>query len=326
LGLWHMEESCAFEVQGHRGARGLKPENTLPSFEAAFDAGAASVETDVHLTRDGVAVLIHDRFLSERIYRLVRNPVQQRRGKDEDVPAPDTHPPVSELTLRQLRSYRGDLNPDRLRFPGQDRSLTPLTRAFGEACAIDAYAVPTLAELFAFAEAYAGEPGSAAGKTDEQRARVRKLRFDLEIKSVPFLDGDGAGVLEAKILEVVRAAGVLARTTVRSFDHRRVCRLHDLEPGLTTAVLVAGTAPVDPVQLVAAAEAQMYCPEYQFLDELQVRQLHAAGIRVLPWTVNNPEDWSRLCNWGVDGITTDYPDRLASWYRKRAGSVSDRST
>jgi len=98
---------------------------------------------------------------------------------------------------------------------------------------------------------------------------------------------------------------------VRSFDHRCVRAIGRLEPRLMRAVLVAGTAPIDPVAVVRQAEATIYCPEFTFLDASQVRLLHAANIRVLPWTVNRPEDWRRLLEWGVDGITTDYPDRLA---------------
>jgi glycerophosphoryl diester phosphodiesterase len=77
-------------------------------------------------------------------------------------------------------------------------------------------------------------------------------------------------------------------------------------------VLISETAPIDPTELVRQAEAQMYCPSYQFLDREQVKRVQGAGYRVLPWTVNDPEHWERLLEWGVDGITTDFPDRLAA--------------
>ena len=89
------------------------------------------------------------------------------------------------------------------------------------------------------------------------------------------------------------------------------------EPRMQTAVLIAGTAPVAPAELVRRAGAMMYCPEATFLDESQVQQLHAAGMAVVPWTVNDPADWEQLLAWGVDGVTTDYPDRLAAWFRQR---------
>jgi glycerophosphoryl diester phosphodiesterase len=303
-----------FDIQGHRGARGLKPENTLPSFEAALDAGVTSIETDVHLTRDAVPVLIHDPFISERLCRLVP-------GSASPPPAPRLL--VSTLTLAQLRGYCADCNPDPVRFPEQDASVTPLAARLAAVRGMHPYAPPTVADFLAFVEAYAGEDGSLAGKSAEQRERARQMRFDFELKRVPFhpeligdaFDGQAPGMLERQIADLLRAAGVVERTTIRSFDHRCVRAIADLEPRSTRAVLVAGMAPIDPVDLVRQAEAQAYCPDYSFIDEIQVRELHTANIRVLPWTVNRPEDWERLVSWGVDGVTTDYPDRLAAWLR-----------
>ena len=174
--------------------------------------------------------------------------------------------------------------------------------------------MPTLSELFLFAAAYAGEPGAAAGKSPLQRTRAARVGFDLELKGVPFQPTTPA-LLELRTVEAVQAAGVVSRTTVRSFDHRCVRRLRALEPRLTGAVLIAHTAPVAVAALVFAADARIYCPSCDFLDDDLVRQAHAVGIRVLPWTVNEPEDWKRLLDWGVDGLTTDYPHRLAPQLR-----------
>ena len=116
---------------------------------------------------------------------------------------------------------------------------------------------------------------------------------------------------------IVRAAGMVARTRIRSFDHRAVQAIRQLEPALSTAVLIAETAPINPAALAKSAGADTYCPDYRFLDAAQVRACHAAGVRVLPWTVNDEADWLRLLDWGVDGITTDYPDRLAALLRSQ---------
>jgi glycerophosphoryl diester phosphodiesterase len=275
-----------FDLQGHRGARGLRPENTLPSFEAAFDAGASSVETDLRLTRDGVVVLCHDAALDARRFTA-------------SAPAVTI---VAALNLDELRRWRADSAPE---------GPPLLARWYAGRHGLDPFAVPTLADLFAFAAAYASEPGATVGKTAVQQERARRLRFDLELKALPFRPDHEPGVLEAAVAEAVRAAGVADRTTVRSFDHRRVRRLRRLEPRLTGAVLVAHTAPAAPAELARQADAVWYCPSYDFVDEELVRAAHAGGVRVLPWTVNDPDDWKRLLDWGVDGITTDYPDRLA---------------
>ncbi|HZT81894.1 MAG TPA: glycerophosphodiester phosphodiesterase family protein [Gemmataceae bacterium] len=305
-----------FELQGHRGARGLKPENTLPGFETALDLGVTSVETDVHLTRDAVPVLMHDPHISERLCRLLPGAT---------APDPAAGPAVASLTLAQLRGYRADRNPAPGRFPQQDVQPTPLALAFAGRRGIDAFAIPTLAELFDFVREYAGAAGEAAGKSAEQRRRAESLIFDLELKRVPFrpesvgddYDGESPGLLERRVVEAVRSAGVAGRVRVRSFDHRSVAAARRLEPALEGAVLVQGTAPVRPADLAQQAGAAAYCPDFAFVDAALVRQCHAQGVRVLPWTVNEVADAEQLLAWGVGGATTDYPDRLGRWLRGR---------
>ncbi|MHB1425106.1 MAG: glycerophosphodiester phosphodiesterase family protein [Gemmataceae bacterium] len=307
--------STLFHLQGHRGARALHPENTLPSFEAALDMGVSSIETDVHLTRDGIAVLCHDPLLHDPPYARLTESLHS-----------DSIPPlVSRFTLAEVRGYRADGNPDPRRFPDQNAAITPLAARFAEMHGLHPYGIPTLEEFLQFTAAYGGELGERAGKSELQRQRARRLQFDLELKRVPFhpetiddrFDGTTPGLLEVRLVETVRRADAAARTTVRSFDHRCVRLLRRMEPRLTGAVLIAETAPVEPAELVERADAQVYCPGYLFLDEAIVRQVRKAGARVLPWTVNQPEHWQRLLDWGVDGITTDVPDRLARYLSER---------
>ncbi|MGH7221994.1 MAG: glycerophosphodiester phosphodiesterase family protein [Gemmataceae bacterium] len=311
--------SIHFNLQGHRGARALHPENTLPSFEAALDAGVSSIETDIHLTRDAVVVLCHDPFLCDPLYTLLTHSSTSERGSES------TPPLVSRLSLADVRGYRADGNPDPRHFPNQSAAVTPLAAWFAEQHGLHPYGIPTLTELLQFTAAYAGEPGARAGKSEQQRQRAGMLGFDLELKRVPFhpetiddrYDGTKPSLLEESIVEAVRRAGVASRTTVRSFDHRCVRLLRQMEPALTGAVLIAETAPVAPAELIERADARVYCPSYVFLDEAIVRQVREAGGRVLPWTVNEPEHWQRLLDWGVDGITTDVPDRLARYLEER---------
>jgi glycerophosphoryl diester phosphodiesterase len=305
-----------FDLQGHRGARGLKPENTLPGFEMALDLGASSIETDVHLSRDGVAVLVHDGTISPTLYSL---------GTGGGAPDPAQRPRVASLTLDQLRRYRVDRNPDPSRFPKQDTDVGTLTCRFAEERKLNPLSPPTLADLFAFVAAYAGEPGEKAGKSEAQRKRAGKVRLDLELKRLPFFpetigdgwDGQKPGPLEKKLVAIVQAAGAVARTAVRSFDHRCVKHVRQLEPQLTGQVLVAETAPVSPGKVASSAGAKVYCPDFQFLDRQLIRQAHDEGVQVLPWTVNDPDAWEKLVDWGVDGITTDFPDRLADWLQRK---------
>lgn len=285
-------DAAMFDLQGHRGCRGLKPENTLPGFEVAIDQGVSSIETDVQRTRDGVLVLYHDFAISADLCRRL----------DPTVPDPATRPRIGDLTFAQLQGYAADRNADPGRFPGQNADVTPLAGALEAA---NPYGIPTLADLFRLVEAY----GRSPGKTAEQRERARRLIFDIEIKCQPFRSANPD--IGTAVVSAIRAAGVLRRARVRSFDHRVVGRVIELEPAIEGGVIIRATTPVDPVEMARRAGAQIYCPDFEFLDEAQVRQCHEGGIRVIPWTVNELPDMEKLLAWGVDGITTDYPDRLA---------------
>jgi glycerophosphoryl diester phosphodiesterase len=249
--------------------------------------------------------------------------VRLAAGSRSPEPAPGLF--VRTLTLEQLRGYRADRNPAPERFPHQDASVTPLAERFAGERGLDPYAPPALADLFDFVRAYAGPAGESAGKTASQRTRARHLRFDLELKRVPFypaliddgFDGKAPALFEERVLQAVHAAGVVERTAVRSFDHRCVRVLKQVEPRLGAGILIAETAPVEPARLVRQALADTYCPGFHFLDEGQVRSLQQEGVRVLPWTVNEEADWQRLLDWGVDGITTDYPGELAELLQRR---------
>ncbi len=312
-----MTRSQPREVQGHRGARGLKPENTLPSFEAALDAGVSSIETDVRLTADGVPILFHDDLLTDRVCRVAPH---MRAAVDFH-----EEPFISSFSLAELGCFLVDRNPEPHRFPTQAHEVTPLADLLAAQQGLPCYRIPTLADLFAFARAYGGAAGKKAGKTPAQQKRAAKVRFDLEIKRVPFLPeaigddytGLDAGHLEHKIVETVRAFNMVRRVGVRSFDHRAVRAIKKLEPALQAAILIAGTAPISPPALARLARAEIYAPDFHFLDPELIRLAHLRHIRVIAWTVNEPRDWEKLLAWNVDGITTDYPDHLVDWLKKQ---------
>jgi glycerophosphoryl diester phosphodiesterase len=286
-----------FNLQGHRGARGLRPENTLPSFEIALDIGVTSVELDLHLSQDRHLMIFHDPCVAGGTTL------------------------VSRLTRTELQAHPVDRNPDPGRFPGQQAIVTPVAARFARDRGLHPFAMPTLEELFGFVAFYAQDESKPA----TQRARAGGLVFDLELKRMParpepigdHFDGRSPGVFEEQVLAAIRRHAVLERTVVRSFDHRSVWVLKQLEPRLRTAVLMVGTAPVAPEEIARCAGADIYCPQVHFLDQEQVRRLHAAGLQVWPWTVNDHADWQRLLDWEIDGITTDYPDCLAELLRSK---------
>lgn len=299
-------ERAMLHVQAHRGARSSRPENTLPAFETALDLGVDSIETDLHLTRDGVVVVFHDDAISARLCRPQPGEVLPRGPQAR----------LHNLTLAQLRTCTADAI--LTTHPRQAIPPSPVAQAFLSARGLSLYMIPTLGDLLDFLTAYEGQAGHQAGKTPEQQEKARRTRLDLELKGDPWqTDQTLPGVLERETAAAIGQAGWVKRVCIRSFDHRRVWAFREIEPALRTGLLLAGTRVIDSVQLTRAAQAQEIYPDYQQVDASLVRAVREAGLSILPWTVNDPDAWERLADWGVDGITTDFPGELLAWLKER---------
>lgn len=283
----------AFDLQGHRGARGLAPENTLPAFERALEIGVTTLELDIGVTGDGVVVVLHDPFLNPAITRDAAGRWLPGKG-----------PPVRSLTLAQLQAHDvGRINPD-----------APYARTFPAQEGRDGVRVPTLAAVF---------------------ERVRQLgahhvRFNIETKLNPLRPDETATpeAMTRALLQVIAGAGMARRVSIQSFDWRTLELVRQLAPSIPTVHLTIQTANNDNVRdgawtaglrlgdhgsvprLVHAAGGRIWSPNQGALTEALVRQAQGLGLQVLPWTVNDPADMERLIAWGVDGLITDYPDRL----------------
>ncbi len=292
---------CAtpFDVQGHRGARGLAPENTLAAFRVALAEGVDTLETDLGVTRDGVLVIAHDSRLNPQI-------VRDAQGRWIDAPGPT----IRSLTLAELRRF----DVGRLR-PGGDYA-----RQWPQQRPADGERMPTLDEFF-----------------DLVRREPRRVALNLETKITPT---SGTDVIDPQgfadaLVRAIRQSGLGDRVTVQSFDWRTLVAVRAQAPEIPTACLTieterSSTVRVGPdgvspwhaglrlsehggsvARLVKAAGCTTWSMFWRDLTEARVREAHALGLRVLPWTVNEPDDMKRLIAWGVDGLITDYPDRLA---------------
>ena len=267
-----------FDLQGHR-AHAVSDREHAPFFRGRLDLGVTTVETDLHLTRDGVVVLCHDPLLDGRTLRPQPPPGTRQR-------------PESGRTAYLPRRPK----PDPAHFPAQDAEVTPLAALFSAEHGIDPYAIPTLAELFLFARDYAGAlRRKTAGKTAAQRERAQLVRFDLELKRVPFFPqaiNDSFTGREPALLErrwwrwsatlgscpgprcgasITAAYGGCASWN-RPYDGRAA--------GSHRAGVSGGVA--------RQARAELLCPGYEFVDEELLRRCREAGVRVVPWTVNDP--------------------------------------
>ncbi|MBK8901247.1 MAG: hypothetical protein IPM53_08695 [Anaerolineaceae bacterium] len=290
-----------FDAEGHRGARGLLPENTLPAFEAALDLGVTTLELDLHFTQDGEVVVWHDPIIDDTKCYLPDDPA--------DANAPDLRNPlrrifISQQPLSVVQSFRCDLNPDSGRFPEQTAVSTPLAGS--------SYHIVTLAELFDFVAQYA----NSELKTETQRRNAASVQFNIETKRDPdhpeYIDdgftGGEAGPFERAILEVVNGRSLTNRVIIQSFDHRSLRTIREIDTNIRLAALTTGgEAKLD---VYAAYQFNIWSPNQRDVTAELVNKAHDEGLLVIPWTVNETAEMRQLIDWGVDGIISDYPDRL----------------
>jgi len=256
-------------VQGHRGARGYLPENTLPSFARALELGVTTLELDVGVTRDGVVVIHHDRGLNPDI---ARGPDGQWVGRAV---------PIHSLTYAELQRY----DVGRLR-PGSDYA-----RRFPHQQPLAGTRIPRLADLFAF-------------------AKNHRVRFNIEPKmDAAALDETlPAEEFARALIAEVRKAGVEDRTTVQAF-HWPVLKVVEREaPEIATVYCTEG-AGSEP-ERVRAAGGRIWSPDFQTLTSEKLAAARKAQMKVTVWTVNESADIERMIAMGVDGIASDYPDRV----------------
>jgi len=287
----------AFDLQGHRGARGLAPENTLAAFAKALEIGVTTLETDLAATRDGVLVLSHDPVLNPDIVR----------GADGNwLTAPG--PAINTLMLADLKRFDvGRINPS-----------SKYARQFPDQKPVDGERIPTLAELIDLA--------SKSGKAP---------RFNIETKSSPDKPAESPDpeTFARLVVEAIRSTGLTRRATIQSFDWRTLLAAKRLAPEVETVCLTyretlqdrvdgAGRRPspwlagLDPTnhggsvpRLAAAAGCATWSPYFRELSAATTAEAHALGIKVVPWTVNDRDDLGRIIDMKVDGLITDYPDR-----------------
>jgi glycerophosphoryl diester phosphodiesterase len=293
----------SLDIQGHRGARGLMPENTLPAFARALAIGVTTLELDCAITRDGVIVVSHDSILNPDI----------TRGPDGGWLAQDG-PPIGELTYDELQRYDvGRIKPGSAyasRFPRQQ--------------AVDGARIPRLADVFALA----------------RKAGNDSVRFNIETKISPLHPERTAppGVFARALIALILKEKMEKRATVQSFDWRTLALVQQDAPEISTVYLTAQQTFTDNIltnqtespwmpgthvsrfggsipRLVRAAGGAVWSPSYAEISEENVKEAQDLGLKVVVWTVNDEADMRCMMDWKVDGIISDYPDLL----RKVAG-------
>ena len=288
--------AMAFDLQGHRGARGLAPENTLPAFERALELGVTTLELDVGITRDGVVVIHHDPALNPDTTRDASGEWLAQRG-----------PALHSLTWAQLQTY----DVGRLK-PGGDYG-----RRYPEQRARDGTRVPRLADLFDLLK----------------RSGNDRVRVSIETKLAPDKPEETPAPepFAQALVDEIRKAGMERRSSIQSFDWRTLQVVQRIAPEIPTVYLSARQRWLDNIaaerpegsrwtagfqfrdhgsvaKMVKAAGGAYWSAYFGDLDAQKVTEARALGLKVLAWTVNDPAVMARIIGYGVDGLITDRPD------------------
>ena len=287
----------AFDIEAHRGGRGLLPENTLPAFANALSMGVNTLELDVGITADGAVVISHERGL---------NPDLARDAKGDYIAAPGT--PFIKLRLDEVKAY--DV--------GQIRPGSAYAQQFPDQRAIPGTRIPMLKELFALVR----KSGDSC------------VRFNIETKIDPNHPDESPDpqTFVAKLLDLIDAEGFADRVMIQSFDWRTLLLVQQRSPQIPTVYLTlqrgsgstialdkatswtAGFNPADHggslPHTIKAAGGAIWSPYSGDIDAALVTEAHGLGLRVVVWTVNKPDDMARMIELGADGIISDRPDLL----------------
>ena len=294
-----------FDLQGHRGARGHAPENTLSGFLKALTMGVDTLELDLALTRDNVLVVTHDLRINQDIARWPDGEWLNEAG-----------PAVRSLTLEEVKQFDvGRLNPE-----------SRYARMFPEQEPVDGERIPTLKEV-----------------VDLARAINRNVRFNIEIKINPTRPEETADAttFARAVVDFLRTEKLGDVATVQSFDYSTLVEIRKLDRHTAMSCLSIQRANFDNIKagqpgpspwtagydidelggsLPALAKkigCSVWSPHWRDIDVARIKAAHAAGLRVVPWTVNKPEDIAEVLAMPVDGLITDYPDRARAEMKER---------
>ncbi|WP_336513953.1 glycerophosphodiester phosphodiesterase [Pollutibacter soli] len=267
-----------FDIEGHRGCRGLMPENTIAAMLHAIDIGVNTLEMDVVITKDSQVVLSHDTYMSKDI---------------------STSPEGNFLTAENEKSFNiyGMNYADLKKW---DVGMKPHP-GFPHQKKIRVYK-PLLSEVFDSVSAYI--------KSNHKKP----VQFNIETKTQPSKDNIGHPAPEVFVrllMDVVKSKKMESMVIIQSFDPRTLEIIHRDHPEIKTALLVSGIKNADtPTALTQLSfKPSIFSPEYHLVNNAMVNYCHQNGIKIIPWTVNEKSEMDKLRAMGVDGLITDYPDR-----------------
>ena len=264
--------------QGHRGTRGLMPENSIPAFLKALEfEQVTTLELDLAVAKDETLIVTHEPWMSHHICNNINGEAVTEAAEDSLL--------IFQMTYDEIKSYdcgsRGNT-----RFPNQHKMKTYK---------------PAFTEMVKAVDAYC------------EKNNRPKPNFNIEIKSEPSYDGiktPGVKRFVELVLEAIKDLGIKERCNLQSFDFRVVREIKKQDASVVIALLIGDEKPVAQNINTLGFTPDIYSPYFKLLNKEVVEDLHQRGMKVIPWTVNTIEDMKAMIEIGVDGIITDYPNLI----------------
>ena len=269
-----------FDIQGHRGARGLRPENSIPAFIMALDSGVTTIELDVAVTKDKQIIVSHEPWMAATLcLDSTGGAIAEKEEKKFN---------IYQMTYEQVQLFDcGSIVNSK--FPQQEKMKT---------------SKPLLRDVIVAVENHI------------KSYATYEVDYNIEIKTSP--DGDKkfhptVEEFSDLVYQLVDEYIPLDRVVIQSFDFRVLKYWHQKYPSIRLAALVENTKSIDANLADLGFKPSTYSPYFKLLNRDKVKYLHQQKIRVVPWTVNEISDMLSLKGMGVDGLITDYPDRAKKY-------------
>jgi glycerophosphoryl diester phosphodiesterase len=266
-----------FDWQGHRGCRGLLPENSIPAFLKALELGVTTLELDLAVSRDSQLIVSHEPWLNHDIcLKADGSPITKEEAEKQL---------IWKMTAAEIqRCDCGSRGNPRFKEQKAMRTVKPTLRQVVEA-------------------------------VRKQADFLRKPMplFNIEIKSQPNFDElrtPSVSTFAKLVFNEIHALKIADKVCIQSFDPRPLEAIHRLDPKQTTALLVENGDGLAANLKRLSFSPTIYSPFYQLISNKTVDSCHTSRLKIIPWTVNDTADMRLLINMGVDGIITDYPDRI----------------
>lgn len=266
-----------FDIQGHRGCRGLMPENTLPAFIKAVELGVTTLEMDLCITADGEVVVSHEPWLNADICKSPEGE-EFSKGKEKSYN-------LFRMEYKEIKACDCG-SKGHPKYPEQEKIAT---------------SKPLLKTVIDSVEQYVRIKGLAP------------VHYNLEIKRKPDWDENYCPPVERFVemaLEVIRSRKIESRTIIQSFDLEALRLVKAKAPTMTLALLAANSNSAKKNVKKLGFDPEIYSPYHMMVGKKTMKFAEKSGIKVVPWTVNKERQMRSLIELGVNGIITDYPDRL----------------